>query len=75
MQSQLLYLVNKENIHIVECSKGGYSACFIPFQREQVYTFLYYLFFTNKTSHRVILGCPEDIARYEGQVGWISKEI
>ena len=48
---------------------------FYSIPKRTSYTFLYYLFFTNKTSHRVILGCPEDIARYEGHVGWVSKEI
>lgn len=45
MQSQLLYLANKENIHNIDCSKGGYSAYFIPFQRGQVYTFLLYIIY------------------------------
>lgn len=47
----------------------------IPKRTSFYFSALHYLFFINKTSHRVILGCPEDTAGFEGQVGWVSKEI
>lgn len=41
----------------------------IPKRTSFYFSALHYLFFINKTSHRVILGCPEDTAGFERQVG------
>jgi len=33
------------------------------------------IFSINETSNTVILGYPEDIAEFEGEVGWAFQEI
>lgn len=64
---------SKQNIHHVMDTQNKLPS--IPFQSGQVHTFLLCIFFIKETLYKLILGYPEDIIRFEEEVGWVSKEI
>lgn len=78
IQFQLLHLVKRETFIIWWSAQNKRLLCNVLFHSKEDKFLLFYSifnFFINKSLYRVILDCPENIALFEGEVGWAPKEI